>query len=248
METSRFKLPLLSASQAQKHVTVNEALTMLDLLVGVIPVASRALTTPGGAEPDGTVMILGGTGTGGWAGFAAFDVALKIDGNWRRVLPTTAMIASVANEGGKLVYYSGAAWIDVVTEQSGTWMPGITFGGAAVGVTYGPNTSGRYTKIGKLVTASFLLHVSNKGSSVGAAMVTGLPFLSVSSPILGTLALGWATSVGASGTIIGTVGSNSQTISLYASTSGTASALTNTVFSASGFSQIMGTAIYEAAA
>ena len=48
METSRFKLPLLSASQAQKHVTVNEALTMLDLLVGVIPVASRALNTPGG--------------------------------------------------------------------------------------------------------------------------------------------------------------------------------------------------------
>lgn len=205
------------------------------------------MTTPGGAEPDGTVMILAGTGTGAWDGFEAFDVALKIDGSWRRVLPTAAMMAAIADEDGKLVYFSGAAWADVVASEEGTWTPGIAFGGNAVGVTYGASTGGRYTRIGKLVTATFHLHVSNKGSSVGAATVTGLPFLSSSSPILGTLATGWATSIGASGTIIGAVQSSSQLVNLYAATSGSAVALTNSVFSGSGLSQLLATVTYDAA-
>ena len=43
--TPRLGLPLLAAAQAQKHVTHNEALTVLDVLAQ-IAVKSRSLTLP----------------------------------------------------------------------------------------------------------------------------------------------------------------------------------------------------------
>jgi hypothetical protein len=59
--------------------------------------------------------------------------------------------------------------------EEGTWTMGVSFGGAAVGVTYANNT-GTYTKIGRQVTINGLLELSSKGSSSGAARITGLPF------------------------------------------------------------------------
>jgi hypothetical protein len=59
--------------------------------------------------------------------------------------------------------------------EEGTWTIGIAFGGAATGVTYSQNL-GAYTKIGRKVTVTGFLQLSNKGSSSGAAKITGLPF------------------------------------------------------------------------
>ena len=59
--------------------------------------------------------------------------------------------------------------------EEGTWTMGVSFGGASVGVTYSTNT-GAYTKIGRKVTVTGYLALSNKGSSTGAAKITGLPF------------------------------------------------------------------------
>jgi len=115
-ETVRLKLPLMSASQAQKHVTHNEAITMLDLLVGVIPVLDRSLTAAPAAS-DGAVYILGGAGTGGWAGYSAGDLALMIDGSWRRVLPSVGMVATIAAEGGLQVYWTGSLWATLGTSS-----------------------------------------------------------------------------------------------------------------------------------
>src|SRR5260221_14348861 len=59
--------------------------------------------------------------------------------------------------------------------EEGTWTPGVAFGGAAVGVTYATQ-SGTYVKIGSQVTAWFSMTLTSKGSSTGAATITGLPF------------------------------------------------------------------------
>jgi hypothetical protein len=59
--------------------------------------------------------------------------------------------------------------------EEGTWTMGVAFGGASVGVTYSANT-GTYTKIGRQVTVSGVVTLSNKGSSSGDARITGLPF------------------------------------------------------------------------
>jgi hypothetical protein len=59
--------------------------------------------------------------------------------------------------------------------EEGTWTIGLTFGGGSTGITTATNT-GRYTKIGRQVTVSGNLSLSNKGSSTGIAEIQGLPF------------------------------------------------------------------------
>ena len=59
--------------------------------------------------------------------------------------------------------------------EEGTWTMGVSFGGASVDVTTSANT-GTYTKIGRQVTVNGALILTNKGSSTGAALITGLPF------------------------------------------------------------------------
>lgn len=68
---------------------------------------------------------------------------------------------------------SGANVLDDYEE--GDWTPTLAFGGAATGLTYSSNV-GKYTKIGRQVTLTGLLALSAKGSSTGAAVISGLPF------------------------------------------------------------------------
>ena len=53
----------------------------------------------------------------------------------------------------------------------------MSFGGGTTGITYAEQT-GRYRKIGSMVTAWGRLTLSNNGSSSGVAKITGLPFTS----------------------------------------------------------------------
>jgi hypothetical protein len=59
--------------------------------------------------------------------------------------------------------------------EEGTWTPVLAFGGASVGITYAAQ-GGTYTKIGRLVTGRFVIVLSSKGASTGAATIEGLPF------------------------------------------------------------------------
>jgi hypothetical protein len=71
---------------------------------------------------------------------------------------------------------TGTATANVLNDyEEGTWTIGLTFGGGNTGLTTALNT-GRYTKIGRQVTVCGRLELSNKGSSTGAAAITGLPF------------------------------------------------------------------------
>lgn len=59
--------------------------------------------------------------------------------------------------------------------EEGTWTMGVSFGGGSVDVTFGAN-AGTYTKIGRQVTVNGRVTLTSKGSSSGAAAITGLPF------------------------------------------------------------------------
>ena len=59
--------------------------------------------------------------------------------------------------------------------EEGTWTPNLTFGDASVGITYAVQ-GGTYTKVGNLVTGRFIIVLSNKGSSTGTTVITGLPY------------------------------------------------------------------------
>jgi len=55
-----------------------------------------------------------------------------------------------------------------------TFTPTLSFGGGSTGLTYSLN-SGNYTRIGNRVHFDLGIYVSNKGSSTGTAVISGLP-------------------------------------------------------------------------
>ncbi len=100
-------LPYLLAAQAQKHVTVNEALRLLDGLVQ-LAVLDRDLTAPPGAPAEGDRYIVAGAATGAWTGWDG-SVAYWVDGAWMRLVPRPGWRAWVEDEAA-LVIWTGAAW------------------------------------------------------------------------------------------------------------------------------------------
>lgn len=108
MESSaNLALPYIIAQQAQKHVTHNEALRMLDALVH-LSVAGRSRTEPPAAPSAGERHIVAGGATGGWAGWDG-DVASYADGAWSRLAPREGWLAWVEDEG-RLLVRAGDAW------------------------------------------------------------------------------------------------------------------------------------------
>lgn len=67
---------------------------------------------------------------------------------------------------------------------TGTWTPAIAFGGGTTGITYGTRFGG-YVRIGSLCFVTFTITLTNKGSSVGNAALTDLPFASQNNAISG---------------------------------------------------------------
>ena len=100
-------LPYLLASQAQKHVTHNEALRLLDGLVQ-LAVLDRDLTMPPGSPADGDRYIVASGATGAWAGWD-LNVAYWVDGAWMRLVPRPGWQAWVADEAAFLAW-GGTAW------------------------------------------------------------------------------------------------------------------------------------------
>jgi hypothetical protein len=107
-DTPNLALPLMAAAQAQKHVTHNEALAMLDALAQ-LSVISRAATAPPAAPAEGARYLVPAGGTGGFAGKAG-QIALFDGGLWRSLPPRPGWLAYVADEGAALVH-DGAAWV-----------------------------------------------------------------------------------------------------------------------------------------
>lgn len=67
-------------------------------------------------------------------------------------------------------------WIEATqTPARGTWTPTLTFGGAAVGMTFHASNAGTFVKRGREITVQGTLRLTAKGSSVGSAQLGGLP-------------------------------------------------------------------------
>ena len=91
--TPNLSLPYLAAAQAQKHVTVNEALSLIDALAQMAVVAVGATSPP--ATPDeGERHIIGTGATGAWSGWDN-SIALFFGGAWLRLIPQTGWMAGM---------------------------------------------------------------------------------------------------------------------------------------------------------
>jgi len=106
--TTNLLLPYIVAAQAQKHVTHNDALRLLDGLVQ-LSVLDRDLAAPPGSPAEGARYIVAAGATGAWSGWSG-DVALWSDGAWLRLPARTGWRVWVEDEGLLLVY-DGAGWV-----------------------------------------------------------------------------------------------------------------------------------------
>ena len=101
-------LPYIQASQAQKHITHNEAIKLLDGMVQ-LGVLSRIVAAPPGSPVDGDRYIVASGATGLWAGWD-LNVAFFVDGAWVRLIPRVGWIAySVADTA--FYSWNGSAWV-----------------------------------------------------------------------------------------------------------------------------------------
>jgi hypothetical protein len=195
--TTHLGLPYLLAAQAQKHVTHNEALRLLDAMVQ-LSVLDRTRTAPPASPADGNRHLVASGATGLWAGWD-LNIAFWADGAWIRLVPRTGWMVWVAAEGLFLVW-TGSAWdvvgeprdvsdavFSLVNDADPTKKVTFSLAGISAGTTRSftlPNTSselailagtqtftGNKTFSGTL-TASGTVTVSAASASIGTATTT----------------------------------------------------------------------------
>ncbi|HEX6219046.1 MAG TPA: DUF2793 domain-containing protein [Sphingomicrobium sp.] len=105
--TERLGLPLIASGQAQKEITHNEALLLVDVLVGGA-VEEPPRNAPPSSPMPGQAWITGASPSGAWAS-KAYHVAGYSSGGWRLIPPTDGMVLLVKSTGS-FATYRGGAW------------------------------------------------------------------------------------------------------------------------------------------
>ncbi|UGX84868.1 DUF2793 domain-containing protein [Phyllobacterium meliloti] len=111
-QTSNLKLPYIAPSQAQKHVTHNEAIRALDALVQ-LSVISRSLKEPPASAKEGERYIVSSGAIAGWNGKDGHIAAWQ-DGAWAFFQPVDGWHAWIAAENCLAVFSQGH-WTDIKT-------------------------------------------------------------------------------------------------------------------------------------
>ena len=129
--TTTLGMTLVEPSQAQKEVTINQALICLDALLSGA-VLDKDLAAPPTSPTAGMVYIIAASPTGAWVGHA--KAITYFDQVWHFITPQTSMRVWVKDES-QYYEYSGTAWV-----TSGT---GIGAAGSSAKLTvYGANSEG----------------------------------------------------------------------------------------------------------
>lgn len=106
--TPRFSLPLLATAQAQKEVTHNEALTLLDGLLHPV-IEDGPVATPPASPVAGQCWLVAEGAGGAWAGHDG-ELAFRSVGGWRFVAPRHGMRIARRIDGAWLLR-DGGGWV-----------------------------------------------------------------------------------------------------------------------------------------
>ncbi len=116
MKTPRLNLPYLKPDQAQKHVTVNEALRQLDMLVQA-RILEMDVATPPQNPASGDSYILAKTPLGDWIGQGS-NMAVYVDGAWTFLVPQAGWRVWDQNSA-QLKIFTGSIWMVVGGAEHG---------------------------------------------------------------------------------------------------------------------------------
>ncbi|MEO1749143.1 MAG: DUF2793 domain-containing protein, partial [Pseudomonadota bacterium] len=108
--TENLQLPYIMANQAQKHITHNEALRMVDALLNVA-IEQVGLTEPPASPATGARYLIGPAATGSWAGHD-LEIAAWQDSAWMFYAPLAGWIIYALDVQGLMVF-DGAQWTPV---------------------------------------------------------------------------------------------------------------------------------------
>ncbi len=108
--TGHLGLPYIDAAQSQKHVTHNEALRGLDMVVH-LSVLSRNVVSPPVSPGADTRYLIGTAAIGVFAGYDGYVAAFQ-DGAWSFKAPQTGWRMYIETESSVLIF-DGAVWRDL---------------------------------------------------------------------------------------------------------------------------------------
>lgn len=173
-DTIHLKLPFLAPTQAQKDVTVNEALRLLDGLIQ-LSVLSIGDTVPPVTPVEGDRYLIGAGAAGVWAGWDG-TIGYFADGAWIQLVPAAGwrLFDEIT---GDLLLFDGIAWATVM-QRSATTMLASGQNGASTSM---------------MVVEDLLLALSGPTVDSSITIPAGAILLGVSSRVV--TAIGGATAV-----------------------------------------------------
>lgn len=115
-DSANLGLPFIEAAQAQKHVTHNEALRILDALV-MLAVKDRDLASPPESPAAGDRYIVKAPGSGAFVGKDG-QIAHFVDGGWSFYPPVNGWTCFVQDESA-LVAFDGEEWVAALDALGG---------------------------------------------------------------------------------------------------------------------------------
>lgn len=117
------QLPYILPAQAQKHVTHNEAIRVLDVIVQ-LAVTARNLAAPPVSPPEGARYIVAAAASGAWVGKVG-QIALFDGGLWQFFVPLAGWTAWVVAEQ-KQISYNGSIWTSLADAPFSVGQLGIS--------------------------------------------------------------------------------------------------------------------------
>ncbi len=99
--TTNFSLPLLFSGQAQKEISINQTVSMLDALIQSSVDAS--LSSPPTDPKDGSTYRVLANATGDWAG-KEDQIAIQLGGAWHFIAPKAGLRLFDRQTGGSSHY------------------------------------------------------------------------------------------------------------------------------------------------
>lgn len=105
--TSRLALPIIESNQAQKHITHNEALRIVDAMLH-LTIDELHVNDPPASPQIGQIWVVGATPTGVWALHDKKIASFDSDG-WQYLDPKHGMVAWVKSDQELFVFH-GSNW------------------------------------------------------------------------------------------------------------------------------------------
>ena len=113
-QSPRLNLPFIQPSQAQKHVTHNEAIEILDIVVQ-LRVEDINQSDPPTSPNEGQAWAVSTTPNGAWTGQQGMIATWQNNG-WLFVEPAQGWIAWVAS-AGRSFQFDGSDWVHLIADS-----------------------------------------------------------------------------------------------------------------------------------